>query len=103
MGSQANLGSGRRGIAMPGTSSLTLMNETWRIAARKPRDMPLTAFRSDPVPTPHGPRHACIGVFTIDGKTAGAFARLSPAPLISAAAIHTAVLVDRQRKEPNDA
>ncbi len=49
-------------------------------------------FRSTPIPTPHGPRHICVGVFTIDGVASGAYARLSRRPKIDWSAVDVAVL-----------
>ncbi len=51
-------------------------------------------FESLPVATPHGPRHACIGIYTINGKAAGAYARLSRTPVIDLAATDAALLLD---------
>ena len=50
-------------------------------------------FESVPVSTPRGAMHACIGVYTIDGRAAGAYARLAPKPLIDFAAVDCALLV----------
>jgi hypothetical protein len=51
-------------------------------------------FESVPVPTPVGPRHACVGIYSVDGKAAGAYARLSEKPLIDYAAMDVALLID---------
>ena len=51
-------------------------------------------FDSVPVDTPQGPLHACIGVYAINGKAAGAYGRLAPRPLIDYAAIDAAVLIE---------
>lgn len=51
-------------------------------------------FESAPVPTPVGPRHACVGVYTVNGRAAGAYARLSEKPLIDFAAVDVALLVE---------
>jgi glutathionylspermidine synthase len=50
-------------------------------------------FRSVPVATPDGDQHACIGVYTIDGKAAGIYGRISAFPLIDHRARDVAVLV----------
>ena len=49
-------------------------------------------FESLPVTTPVGPRHACIGVYTVNGRAAGAYARLSKTPVIDFAATDVALL-----------
>ncbi len=51
-------------------------------------------FDSPPIDTPDGPRHVCIGVYTIDGVAAGAYARLSSRAMIDFAAIDVAVLLE---------
>ena len=51
-------------------------------------------FESVPVSTPFGPRHVCIGVYTVNGGAAGAYARLSEKPLIDFAAVDVAVLIE---------
>jgi hypothetical protein len=43
--------------------------------------------------SPLGPVHPCIGVFTINGKTAGAYARISPQPVIDFSALDVALLL----------
>jgi glutathionylspermidine synthase len=50
-------------------------------------------FESVPVSTPAGPRHVCIGVYTVNGRTAGAYARLSEKPLIDLTAADVALLL----------
>jgi glutathionylspermidine synthase len=57
-------------------------------------------FRSVAVETPRGPMHACVGVYAIDGRAAGAYARLSPRPLIDFAAVDAALLVQEDDDEP---
>ena len=39
--------------------------------------------------------HSCIGVYVIDGRTAGAYARVAPRALIDGRAQDAAVLLDR--------
>jgi hypothetical protein len=51
-------------------------------------------FESVPLATPVGPRHTCIGVFTVNCKTAGSYIRMSPRPLIDYAAVDAAMLLD---------
>ena len=52
-------------------------------------------FESVPVPTPAGPRHVCVGVYTVNGRTAGAYARLAEKPLIDFAAVDVALLLEQ--------
>jgi hypothetical protein len=51
-------------------------------------------FESVPVPTPAGLQHVCLGVYTINGRTAGAYARCSQKPLIDFAASDVALLLE---------
>jgi glutathionylspermidine synthase len=51
-------------------------------------------FESVPVSTPIGPCHVCIGVYTVNGRAAGAYARLSKKPLIDFAAVDVALLIE---------
>jgi hypothetical protein len=51
-------------------------------------------FESLPILTPLGPMHACLGVYTADGRAAGIFGRMAPRPLVDLAAIEVAVLRD---------
>jgi hypothetical protein len=51
-------------------------------------------FESLPVDTPLGPRHACVGVYTVNGRAAGAYARLAVKPVIDFAAVDAALLVE---------
>jgi glutathionylspermidine synthase len=51
-------------------------------------------FESVPVETPAGARHACIGVYTVNGRASGAYARLSQRPLIDFESVDVALLVE---------
>jgi hypothetical protein len=77
-----------------------LMNEqqwrsTERAARRRPREW-LAQRRFEPITlaTPGGRVHPCIGVYTVNGRAAGAYARLAPRPLIDFAAIDIALLIE---------
>jgi hypothetical protein len=50
-------------------------------------------FEAAPVETDGGPRYPCIGVYTVEGRAAGAYGRLSERPLIDPRAQEAAVLV----------
>jgi hypothetical protein len=52
-----------------------------------------------PIETPLGSVYPCIGVFTINGKTAGIYGRLALRPWIDFAAVDVAVLVEKERYE----
>ena len=51
-------------------------------------------FESVPVSTPVGPRHVCIGVYTVNGRAAGAYARFSAKAVIDFAAVDAALLLE---------
>jgi hypothetical protein len=53
-------------------------------------------FEALPVPSPAGPVYPCIGVYTVDGIVAGAYARISPRPFIDYRAQDVALLVERK-------
>jgi glutathionylspermidine synthase len=52
-------------------------------------------FESFPLATPEGPHYPCLGVYVIDGRAAGAYARMGVRPLIDYQAREVAVLVRR--------
>ena len=51
-------------------------------------------FESLPVMTSHGPRHVCVGVYTVNGKAAGVYARMAEKPLMDYTAVDVALLID---------
>ncbi len=51
-------------------------------------------FDSVPVSTPVGLRHVCIGVYTVNGRTAGAYGRCSEKPVVDFAATDVALLLE---------
>ncbi len=73
------------GIGLRGVST----DREWRRAVRYSRRWPgpwaaQRRFESAPVVTPEGERHVCLGVFVIDSRAAGIYARLSRRALIDA-------------------
>jgi len=71
----------------------------WRRTRRAARWFPggwvaQRRFQSVPVLTPVGPRHVCIGVYTVNGEAAGIYARLAVKPLIDCAAPDAALLLE---------
>jgi len=51
-------------------------------------------FESLPIETPAGPRYVCIGVYTVNGRAAGAYARISIKPLVDFSAVDVALLLE---------
>jgi hypothetical protein len=72
---------------------------TWRQAAWAARLGPgqwaaQRRFGPLPVATPDGMVYPCLGVYTVDGRAAGIYGRLSPRPVIDYAAVDVAVLTE---------
>lgn len=51
-------------------------------------------FDSRPLETPWGAMHACVGVYTVDGRAAGMYGRLSSRPIVDFRAVDAAVLIE---------
>jgi glutathionylspermidine synthase len=51
-------------------------------------------FRSNPIATPIGDRHVCVGIYTVNGLASGAYARLSEKPVIDFSAADVALLIE---------
>jgi hypothetical protein len=83
-------------VALRERMSRTAWIQTVMTALAQPRRwVAQRRFHSTPVQSPRGPVHACIGVYVVDGRVAGAYGRLSPSPVIDFAAVDAAVLVER--------
>ncbi len=65
----------------------------WNVYLRPRRWVAQRRFESLPLDTPIGPMHVCLGVYSINGRAAGAYARLARRPVIDYAAVDAAVLV----------
>lgn len=74
----------------------------WAVLLRPARWLAQRRFESVAIETPRGPMHACIGVYTIDGRAVGAYARLAPRPLIDFAAVDVALLLQEDHDERRD-
>ena len=65
-----------------------------RAIRRRPQDwVAQRRFQAVPMQTDDGPLYPCIGVYTVDGRTAGAYGRLATKPVVDATALDTAVLL----------
>jgi hypothetical protein len=76
-----------------------MSSSQWTKIARSARWSPadwVAQRRFEPVPltTPIGPVFPCIGVYTIDGKACGIYARLSFGPVVDFSAVDVAVLLE---------
>ncbi len=50
-------------------------------------------FDAHPLETPWGPMHACVGVYTVDGRAAGMYGRVSHLPIVDYRSADAAVLI----------
>ena len=66
----------------------------WAVRLNPGRWLAQRRFESVPIETPLGSMHACIGVYTIDGRVAGAYGRLAHKPVIDYAAVDAALLLE---------
>ena len=88
------LGRVGEGIGLPGTTNV----KDWQTIRRSvfwfPRHWAAQRrFEAVPLETSEGLRYPAIGVFTIDGRVAGAYGRLAARPLIDSRAQDIAVLI----------
>jgi glutathionylspermidine synthase len=85
------------------SSRLTLSRRRWLAAAAEATLLPSKwiaqrRFETCPIATPSGPRHPCLGVYTVGGRACGVYGRLSPTPLIDYTAADVAVLVEEENR-----
>lgn len=67
---------------------------SWAVRLNPRRWLAQRRFESVPIATPLGSMHVCIGVYTIDGRAAGAYGRLAHKPVIDYAAVDAALLLE---------
>jgi glutathionylspermidine synthase len=88
------LGRVGEGVAWRGVAPETEWRKMARDASLWPRSwIAQRRFRSRALAGRDGPRHLCVGVFTVDGKAAGFYGRLSSRTIIEKHAQDVAVLV----------
>jgi hypothetical protein len=76
-------GGAGQAVAIGGISSGQAYKEATRQAKRHPLGwLAQRRFEMLPIETPEGLRHICLGIFTVDGKAAGAYGRSSKTALI---------------------
>jgi glutathionylspermidine synthase len=86
-------------IAMAGITEETRYKSLKRDAQRHPDDwVAQRRFESIAIASSCGPRHVCLGVFTIDGRAAGIYGRISSNPLIDQNAQDIAVLISSKEE-----
>ncbi len=82
------------GVMIRGISSGRGYRRVQREAKRNPnRWVAQRRFEMLPLVTPRGLRHVCLGIFTVDGKAAGAYGRLSKTALVDRSAQDVVVLL----------
>ncbi len=87
-------GSSGYGVAIAGVTK----NSAFNSAAQKARSDSLhwvaqRRFESVPVATERGPGHVCLGIYTVDGVAAGAYARIKGNALIDSRSLSIPVLI----------
>jgi glutathionylspermidine synthase len=65
----------------------------WRATLRPDQWVVQRRFEALPLSTPAGMRYPCLGVYVVNGRTAGVYGRIASRPLIDYAAQDIAVLV----------
>jgi hypothetical protein len=81
-------------VAIAGVTEEGAYKRMLRHARRDPADwVAQRRFESVALPTPQGPHHICLGVFTVEGQAAGAYARMTAKPLVDGYAEEVAVLI----------
>ena len=82
------------GVAISGVTPVAEFDAAFRRSQRHASDwVAQKRFHCEPIPTPEGPRYACLGVFAIDGEPSGCYGRVSAKSLIDADAQDIAVLL----------
>ena len=83
-----------KGVAVAGLTKRQAFRETADRARRNPTKwVAQRRFESVAVPTERGPGHVCLGIYTIDGVAAGAFARIQGKALIDPHSLRIPVLI----------
>jgi len=81
-------------IGLAGVTSEKDMAKIQKDCRRYPRRwVAQRRFESEPISTPRGPAHICIGVYVINGNACGIYGRIAPQPLINHLAQDAAVLL----------
>ena len=91
-----NLGRVGQPVGVPGHTPVAEWAEIAASVRVRPRDwVAQRRFRSVPVSTPEGPRHVALGVYVVEGRAVGCYARLSRHARVDEHATEVAVLERR--------
>ena len=83
-----------RGVAIAGVTRKLAFSGAAEISRRHPMNwVGQRRFESVAVPTERGPGHVCLGIYTVDGSAAGAYARIRGTALIDKHALSIPVLI----------
>jgi glutathionylspermidine synthase len=86
------------GVAIAGISSRRRYKAAEQQARRHPtRWVAQRRFEMQPIETEKGRRHVCLGIYTVDGKAAGVFGRLSKTALVDWTAQDVTVLLRSEK------
>jgi glutathionylspermidine synthase len=66
----------------------------WDVLFRRNSWVAQRRFNTLPVETPMGPMYPCIGVYTLNGRACGAYARLARTEVVDFSAVDVALLVE---------
>jgi glutathionylspermidine synthase len=84
------------GIGMTGVTAEAEQRKIARAVRLLPgRWVAQRRFAAVPLATDEGPVYPCIGIYTVDGRAAGAYGRVASRPLINHLAQDAAVLVEQ--------
>jgi glutathionylspermidine synthase len=91
------LGRVGEGVGIAGVTEPGEFDRIVRLAQQYPSQwVAQQRFCSLAVETPEGPRYPCLGVFTVDGRAAGCYGRVSAKPLTDADSQDVAVLIESE-------
>ena len=83
-----------RGVAIAGVTRKLAFKAAAEVSRRHPMNwVAQRRFESVAVPTERGPGHVCLGIYTVDGSAAGAYARIRGTALIDKHALSIPVLI----------
>lgn len=83
------------GVSLPGVTSSAADRAAQREAQRSPhRWVVQRRFQLTPLETPDGVRFVCVGIYVVDGRAAGAYARVATRALIDDAVQDAVVLLE---------
>jgi glutathionylspermidine synthase len=83
-----------RGVAIAGVTRKLAFDGAAEVSRRHPMNwVAQRRFESVAVPTERGPGFVCLGIYTVDGSAAGAYARIKGKALIDNRALSIPVLI----------